>query len=435
MQISLAWRIAAILVTSGVMALVAAMLGLVPAWQARGVLTEVSEHRLPELREVLAESIRRPKALGGRTENPPPSRPSAQGSGPAGLAPAPGPQELLAGGDPLTSHQQWLASQTTRVRQWTWLATFGAAGLALLAVGLNLAVAGLLFGKVFGPLRRLVFRMAELSAEGAGTPREAGDALAVIHRWLDTLLARMADAQTSVANSRARMLGAEKLALVGKLAAGVAHEIRNPLASIRMWLYSLRKSLAGQADPLRKLAVIEEEVGRLAKIVEDFLAFSRPAEPRPGPEDPEGLIRGTVALLAHSAAEKQLALHLDIEAGLPQILVDPDQFRQVLVNLLNNAVEATPAGGWIRIAAGRWTTQDGAGVLFRVRDSGGGIPPEVQAHLFEPFVTTKEHGTGLGLCIAARLVQQHRGFLALEATGAEGTTFRFWIPAAAGASP
>lgn len=436
MRITLAWRIAAILMAAAAMAVVAAGLALVPTWHALGVLAQAADQRLAPLRKALAEDAEQPKPGSTPKESRQDQSRANKGSGvPGGPAAQQAPGHQAAARELFAAYQQWLARQTEGLRRWGWGAGLGAAGFALLAVALNLAVAALLFGKVFGPLRRLVFRTGEFSTETAGTPADADDELAALNRRLDALLSHVADVQASAANSRARMLDAEKLAVVGKLAAGVAHEIRNPLASIRMWLYSLRKGLSDQADALRKLAVVEEEVGRLEKIVQSFLAFSRPAEPRPRPEDPATLLRSTVDLLAHTAAEKQVTLLLDIPPQLPKILADPEQIRQVVINLLNNALEATPAGGWIRIAAEPQNTRHGPGVLFRVRDSGSGIAPEVRSRLFEPFVSTKEHGTGLGLCIAARLVEQHDGWLVLESTGAEGSTFSFWIPAAPEGAP
>ena len=137
------------------------------------------------------------------------------------------------------------------------------------------------------------------------------------------------------------------------------------------------------------------------------------------------------ALCGHRLFEKDIALTRQDSAGLPPVLADADQLKQVFINLLNNASEALPEGGQVQLSSAREQAPEGrAMVVVRFADNGPGIPPELQAHIFEPFFTTKDEGTGLGLCIAARIMARHQGRLALESATTQGSTFAVWIPVA-----
>jgi signal transduction histidine kinase len=181
----------------------------------------------------------------------------------------------------------------------------------------------------------------------------------------------------------------------------------------------------------RKLAIVSEETTRLDHIVRDFLEFARPPALQRRACPVAVVIGQTLELLAVSLAEKNVTIVQELAADLPPVMADPDQLRQVLINLLNNAVEAMPGGGAIRIsaAAGK-DAEERRMVVVRVRDSGGGMDEEVQRRAFEPFFSAKEHGTGLGLCIAARIMAAHDGRLVLESTAPQGTTFAVWVPVA-----
>ena len=223
----------------------------------------------------------------------------------------------------------------------------------------------------------------------------------------------------------------EKLASLGVLAAGVAHEIRNPLTAIRARVFTLQRRMGPAGEGRGDVGVIDREIDRLERIVSDFLLFARPL-------DPVRVVRSAAELLREAQAFLQPALEaqgvrLEVESG-PDLLVelDPAQMKQVLINLVRNGAEATGPGGRVTLRARADTrTLGGASrpvVVLEVEDNGRGMPPEVQKRLFDPFFSTKEAGTGLGLSIASRIVERHGGALHYRTQPGRGTTFGIVLP-------
>lgn len=227
----------------------------------------------------------------------------------------------------------------------------------------------------------------------------------------------------------------EKLASLGVLAAGVAHEIRNPLTAIKAALFIQQKSFQPGSPEAADAQIIHREILRLERIVNDFLLFARPGEPRLQPLTADAPLREVHSLLAPQLAKSNLQLLLAETPPLP-IHADADQLKQVLINLTRNAAEASRPNGVVHLRARsghrRLAGKDTRVVILEVEDKGRGIPPDVQKRLFDPFFTTKETGTGLGLSIAARLVQGHGGLLEYQTAPGVGTTFGIVLPAASG---
>jgi signal transduction histidine kinase len=241
----------------------------------------------------------------------------------------------------------------------------------------------------------------------------------------------VADTRSSLERSRTRLLVAEKLASVGKLAASVAHEIRNPLTAMKMWLFSLQESVRGNPETDHKLGIISEEINRLDHIIRDFLEFSRPPALRCRAQQVDSVIRRTRELLAAALKERKVCVVQVPAPDLPSVMADAEQLKQVFVNLLINAADAMGDGGEIRIVTTAEKDVEGRGmVVVRICDSGPGMPEDVQSRIFEPFFSTKETGTGLGLCIAARIMVAHDGLLVLESSSEKGTIFAVWTPIA-----
>lgn len=252
--------------------------------------------------------------------------------------------------------------------------------------------------------------------------------------YLHAMMSNVQETRSVLAQNRNLLLQSEKLASVGKLAASVAHEIRNPLTSIKMRLFAIGK-MAGR-DPLYEddLRVVSEEFLRMENIIRNFLDFSRPAEPRPQRLRLVDLIDRTLELLGSSLDAQNISVSCEFEEQLPDVWADPGQMMQVLLNLLRNAAEAILSDGTICISTTSET--DGAGQCWgvvRIHDTGSGIPDAIKDRIFEPFFTTKEGGTGLGLCIAAQIMAHHGGRLELDTSSAQGTVFLVRIPTAQGA--
>jgi len=244
----------------------------------------------------------------------------------------------------------------------------------------------------------------------------------------------IAPLRTDLTASRAIIERQEKLASLGVFAAGIAHEIRNPLTAIKLRVFSLKAGHPPGTSDHEDLEVIENEIDRLERIVRDFLQFARPAEPELQTIPAAQLLRDTAALLTADLAEHSVQLELDL--GTEEVVqADPAKMKQVLINFVQNAADSMEAGGTVTLRA-RLDKQPLAGrarktVVLEIADTGKGIPPEVQKRLFDPFFTTKENGTGLGLCIAARIVEKHGGVIHYRTELNHGTTFSIVLPLAA----
>ena len=241
----------------------------------------------------------------------------------------------------------------------------------------------------------------------------------------------LAPLRAQLSESLALVARQEKLASLGALAAGVAHEIRNPLTAIKFRLFSLTKSLPPAFAGNEDARTISQEINRLDRIVKDFLQFARPSEPNLLPV-PAQRILAEVRDLMKTELE-QAAIQVKLEVSEPAwVLADTYQLKQVLINLVQNSADSIGGNGAITLGL-----RTGAAILagnrrrvgiLSVADTGQGIPLEVQKRLFDPFFTTKEGGTGLGLAIAARIVEKHGGLLRYKTEPNRGATFEIVLP-------
>jgi signal transduction histidine kinase len=219
-----------------------------------------------------------------------------------------------------------------------------------------------------------------------------------------------------------QLLRASQLSALGELAAGLAHEIRNPLGSIRGTAEIVRDPTTPIKQRDEFAAILIQEVDRLNLVVSNFLKFARPAPVGKQSYDLNRLLDELVDFTAPECQRSQVAVSLT-PAELPHIAVDPDQLRQVFLNLILNAVQAMPEGGTLQIHTSR---RDDA-VVTVFSDSGSGIPPAILPKIFNPFFTTRQTGNGLGLAISQRIVQAHGGQIEVD-SGEQGTTFRVLLP-------
>jgi two-component system sensor histidine kinase HydH len=221
---------------------------------------------------------------------------------------------------------------------------------------------------------------------------------------------------------------AEKLAAVGTLSAGLSHEIKNPLNAAALQLTVLERRLKRlgnvPAETFEPLAIVQGEIKRLASFLDEFLQFARPREISFATLDATDLVRKVVTLLEPQAGAAQLSLEARASGEVP-LQADPDRLQQALVNLVLNAIQATPAGGWVHVGS----RADGDQVLFTVEDNGPGVPEAVRDRIFEPFFTTKDSGSGLGLPLVHSIAQQHGGTLTVEPGEVGGARFVLRLPA------
>jgi signal transduction histidine kinase len=228
----------------------------------------------------------------------------------------------------------------------------------------------------------------------------------------------------------------EKLAALGMLAAGVAHEIRNPLTALKTALFIQQKKLSPTSPGYSEGEVIQREVVRLERIVTEFLQFARPAKPEPAVIPADQPLREVQALLAPTLAHAGIEVMREAQADGMRILVDPAQIKQVLINLVQNAADSIGRNGKITLRVRSTRQQLNKGetevAVLEVVDTGKGIAPEIENRLFDPFFTTKDHGTGLGLSIAARMVEINGGSLRYQTQLNHGSTFGVSFPIVTG---
>jgi two-component system, NtrC family, sensor kinase len=241
-------------------------------------------------------------------------------------------------------------------------------------------------------------------------------------------LAREFDAMADAIQEREqRLIRSERLATVGRMAAQIAHEVRNPLSSIGLNAELLGDELPGEADEARRLvASIIGEVDRLAEITETYLRFARLPRPKLEREDLGALIASVVDLARGELAHAGIALEVDVAADLPEMMADEAQIRQALINLVRNAREALAAAPVKRLSIA--ARVEGDRLVLRVADSGAGIAAGDLAKIFDPFFSTKAQGTGLGLALVQQIVVDHGGSIDVQSTPSAGTTFTIRFP-------
>jgi two-component system, NtrC family, sensor histidine kinase HydH len=240
---------------------------------------------------------------------------------------------------------------------------------------------------------------------------------------LEATTRQLAAVNQEMRDNLERLTKAERMYAVAQLSASLAHEIRNPLASISGAAGILKRGNASADNERECLEVIEKESNRLNKLLANFLNFARPRAPRFQPTDLVAVIDSTIALARHSGEASGVEFRRTIDGALPEVQCDSEQLKQVLLNLLMNAVHATGRGAVDLNAFAR----DGAAFIV-VRDEGAGIPKDQEDRIFEPFFTTKPNGSGLGLAIASKIIEQHGGLLTARNAPGKGLTMVLQLP-------
>ncbi|MCF7943343.1 MAG: PAS domain S-box protein [Spirochaetia bacterium] len=222
---------------------------------------------------------------------------------------------------------------------------------------------------------------------------------------------------------------AENLASLTTLAAGVAHEIKNPLASIGIHIQLMKKELQGSGCIDKEsgeeyLAIIDEEIERLNSIVVDFLFAVRPMDTRLKSENINKLSEDMLEFVKYELEEHNVTTELHLSPNIPKIEIDQKYMKQVLLNIIKNAIAAMPDGGVLSISTCRKDDR----VLIQVKDTGFGISEDNMTKIFEPYFTTKDFGSGLGLTVVYKIIREHGGEIALDSKEGEGTTFTISLP-------
>jgi len=303
------------------------------------------------------------------------------------------------------------------------------------AVGVVSSLAGLMLGYAVALGVRRTFRrlqvqlrdtagklldtQSEIVLTGDGPEQDLDTQLNLLTREIGTVVEQLRQRELEVLRS-------EQLAAVGQMAAGVAHEIRNPLTSIKLLVQGARQTTIGPGLTPEDLAIVEQEVQRMENSLQIFLDFARPPRLERRQADLGALVTQTFELLRGRAAKQRVELQFATPPSPICREVDPGQLRQVLLNLALNSLDVLPSGGWLKIDLR--SDQEGRAEL-KVSDNGPGINPEMAGKLFQPFQSNKETGLGLGLVISRRIVEEHGGSLENIPSPTGGACFRMRLPA------
>ncbi len=227
---------------------------------------------------------------------------------------------------------------------------------------------------------------------------------------------------------QAQLMKSEKLASLGRLASGVAHEINSPLTGILTFSHLLMRKLKDNPELQKELELIVRETTRVSTIVRGLLDFARERKPQKRPCYLNELITHTLSLVERQAAFQNIKIAKNLDQQLPVLLVDANQIQQVFMNILLNAADAMPDGGSLQVTTLYQPGDDDVQIIFT--DTGCGIPPENLDKIFDPFFTTKadKKGTGLGLAVSYGIIERHRGHIEVQSEVGQGTTFIIKLP-------
>jgi signal transduction histidine kinase len=307
--------------------------------------------------------------------------------------------------------------------------SFGLATLGLLF----LAIYGIFRGLVTKPLDRLslTFRRIADGTEplGRDIPGAGRDEIGDLTRSFNVLSRHLLDAQEKLkktAEIERQMMETEKLASLGQLSAGVAHEINNPLGGIKLCFNNLMTLSMDEDRRKQHVSVINSGFDRIQTIVTNLLDFSKNAPLSVAPASLNRIVEDVLNLAQYTISKKGVTLVKDLWPDMPELPVDVNKLEQVFLNLIMNAVQAMDGGGELSVM----TRCDGGSCSLSVSDTGKGIPPDVMPKIFDPFFSTKGvgEGTGLGLTVSKAIVEQHGGEITVE-TSEQGTTFTVKLPA------
>ena len=300
------------------------------------------------------------------------------------------------------------------------------------SVGLLIGILGalLLAKRITGPLKKLVEATVKIS-KGHFSQRiniTSQDEIGNLARSFNKMSRQLLQARKKEEVANQKLIQAEKLASIGRISAGIAHEIRNPLTSVKLNIQKLM--LSDNLDEVEKehLNISQEGIKYMEKSIKDLLDFTRASELELARFSIEQILEESVKTLADSLALKKVRLKRNFQDELPQILVDGDKLRQVFLNILRNAYEAVDEGGEITISLSLLKERSRKIIKVVISDNGCGIPDKERDVIFELFYTTKTTGIGLGLAIARKIIEQHNGSIQLSENAKKGTSFEILIP-------
>ena len=298
--------------------------------------------------------------------------------------------------------------------------------------GLLIGVFGaiLLARRITGPLKKLVEGTVKISKEDFSQKIDitSQDEIGNLAQSFNDMSRKLLLARERMETASNKLIQAEKLASIGRISAGIAHEIRNALTSVKLNIQKLVQSDRLDETEKEHLSISQEGIGQMEKFVKELLDFTRVSELNLARFSLEQILDESIKTLADTLELKKVVLEKNYKEGLPQVLVDADKLKQVFLNILRNAFDAVEEKGKINISLSLLKEQEGSKIRVFISDNGCGIPEENRETIFEPFYTTKASGIGLGLPIARKIIEQHRGTIRVKENAAQGTSFEILIP-------
>jgi len=300
-----------------------------------------------------------------------------------------------------------------------------AAGGAVAICFVTLIVMLVLIQRPLEELKRVIGRVSEGDLGARVDFAKRNDDVGQLGQQFNEMIRQLEESRAEIERLHQReMARAEHLATIGELAAGLAHEIRNPLAGIAGVVEVMGRELPPESSSRAVLPEVHSEIQHIQAILNDLLAYARPRPPEFHPADLNATVEQAVFLARQQVRTKPIEITLESEKRLPGILHDPVQVQQVILNLLLNGIQAISNQGKIEVAL----RQEREYAVVRIRDNGKGISRESLPRIFKPFFTTRKEGTGLGLPLARGIVESHKGRIEVTSEPGRGAQFEVWLP-------
>jgi signal transduction histidine kinase len=304
-------------------------------------------------------------------------------------------------------------------------------GLSIVGITGGLVLGFMLSRSVTVPIYELVLKLKGATKNNIvqSVEIENENELEKLGREVKNIIERMKQINSDLEKSQELLMRSEKLAALGKIAAGIAHEIRNPLTAIKMLIYSIREDMTKNNPYEPDLEVITHEIERMESFIQNFLDFARPRDPQKSSFDLNQTIENVLTLLKSNIKKANLNVNRKYDYSIGKIVADQDQIKQVLMNLIMNSIESVNGSGEVIITT-ELIKEDKSKNLVKIeiKDSGSGVPSELLPSLFDPFVSTKESGSGLGLSIAHKIIEKHSGWIDVKNNQDKGVTFTIYLP-------
>jgi len=299
-------------------------------------------------------------------------------------------------------------------------------------IGLLVGIVGatLLARRITGPIKKLVDGTVKISKGDFSHKIDiiSQDEIGNLAHSFNRMSNELFQARERIEEANRKLIQAEKLASIGRISATIAHEIRNPLTSVKLNIQKLLQSVQLDEMEEENLKISQQGISEIEKFIKEFLDFTRVSELKFDQFSIEQILEESIKMMRDFLDQKKILLEKNSQAGLPSAFVDGDKLRQVFLNILRNAYEAVDEEGKISINLSLVEEEDARKIRINISDNGRGIPEEDWENIFEPFYTTKSAGTGLGLAIARKIVEQHRGSIKVIKKEGKGISFEVLIP-------